>query len=290
MSAASRLALTLAAVIVSAVATSLVGSPASAQSAVSYVAFGDSYAAGVGADTTISSSGSCDRSSGAYSELWAAAHDPASFTFAACSGATISNVRSMQLTALSRTTALVSLTVGGDDAGFTNVLTTCTFSSTSSCLTAIDQAEAAVRNDMPATLDGLLSAIKADAPNATVVILGYPHFYDLSNSSSCMAIDGLSTTERTSIDQGIDLIDGVLQTAAAKNGDVFADVRPAFTGHEICDSDTWLNAVNPFDLSSSYHPTAAGQADGYLPALTAAAAHAGQRARLRLHDRKDRHP
>ena len=46
---------------------------------------------------------------------------------------------------------------------------------------------------------------------------------------------------------------------------MFADVRPAFAGHEICDSSSWLNSVDWFDLGTSYHPTAAGQADGYLP-------------------------
>ena len=114
-------------------------------------------------------------------------------------------------------------------------------------------------------LSGQLSAL---APNATVVILDYPDFYDLSQSSSCI---GLSTTDRTDIDQGINLIDSVIQTAAAQYGDVFADVRPAFAGHEICDSDSWLNSVDWTDFSDSYHPTAAGQADGYLPVLTAAA-------------------
>jgi len=290
VSAVSCLTRTLAAMTVSTATLSLVASPASAQSAVSYVAFGDSYASGVGAGTAISSSGSCDRFSGAYPALWAAANNPASFDFAACSGATISDVQSLELPALSQATTLVSVTVGGDDADFTSVLETCNTSSTSSCLAAIAQAEATVTADMPAALDGLLSAIKSDAPNATVVILDYPDFYDLSNSSSCFAFDGLSTTDRTSIDQGIDLVDGLLQTAAAKNGDVFADVRPAFTGHEICDSDSWLNAINLFDLSSSYHPTLAGQTDGYLAALTAAVAHAGPRARLRRHDREDRHP
>lgn len=256
---------------VSAVALSLAASPASAQSAVNYVSLGDSYAAGVGAGHTISSSGSCERNSDAYSALWAAANEPASFAFKSCSGATVSAVLRKQLSALSGSTTLVSLTVGGDNAGFAPVLETCTFSSTSACVSAINKAETKVADHLPAALDSLLSAIKADAPNATVVILGYPDFYDLSNSSSCNAEDGLSTTDRTDVDQGIDILDGVLQTAAAQNGDVFADVRPAFAGHEICDSDSWLNAIDLGNLKASYHPTGAGQADGYLPVLTAAA-------------------
>lgn len=263
---ASRLLVTAAAI--SAAALSVVVGPASAQSAVSYVALGDSYAAGVGSGNYISASGSCDRSPGAYSALWAAANDPASYVSQACSGATTSSVTSSQLSALTSSTTLVSVTVGGDDAGFSSVMETCNiyFFSTSTCVSAIDQAEASVEASLPAALGSMLSAIKADAPDATVVILGYPHFYDLS--ASCV---GLSSTDRTDIDQGIDLIDGMLQTAAAQYGDVFADVRPAFAGHEICDSDSWINSIDWTDISSSYHPTAAGQADGYLPVLTAAA-------------------
>jgi lysophospholipase L1-like esterase len=262
--------LTLAVATVSAATLAVVVSPASAQSAVSYVALGDSYASGVGAGDYISASGSCDQSPNAYPALWAAANDPASYVSEACSGATTSSVLSSQLSALSSSTTLVSLTVGGDDIGFSSVMETCNlyFFSTSTCVSAIDQAETKVEDDLPGDLDSLLSAIKTDAPDATVIVLDYPDFYDLSQSSSCA---GLSTTDRTDIDQGIDLIDGVLQTAAAQYGDVFADIRPAFAGHEICDSDSWLNSIDWTDIDNSYHPTSAGQADGYLPVLTAAA-------------------
>lgn len=263
--------LILAVTTVSAAVLLAVAGPASAQSAVNYVALGDSYSSGVGAGNYISSSGSCDRSPNAYSALWAAANQPASYVSVACGGATTSSLVSTQLSALSASTTLVSFTIGGNDAGFSSVMKTCNlyFFSTSTCVNAINQAEANVRANLPGALDTVLSAIKADAPNATVVVLDYPRFYDLSRSSSCL---GLSTTDRTDIDQGIDLIDGLLQTAAAQNGAVFADVRGAFAGHEICDSGSWLNSVDWTDFSVSYHPTAAGQADGYLPVFTAAAA------------------
>jgi lysophospholipase L1-like esterase len=255
----------------SAAALAILAGPASAQSTVNYVALGDSYASGVGSGPYISASGSCDQSNDAYPALWAAANAPASYVSEACSGATTTSVQSSQLSALSSSTTLVSLTVGGNDADFSSVMETCNilFFSTSSCVNAIDQAEAQAEANLPGDLDSLLSAIKTDAPNATVVVLDYPHFYDLSKSSSCA---GLSTTDRTDIDQGIDLIDGMVQTAAAQYGDVFADVRTAFSGHEICDSDSWLNSVDWTDFTSSYHPTAAGQADGYLPVFSAAAA------------------
>jgi hypothetical protein len=100
-------------------------------------------------------------------------------------------------------------------------------------------------------------------------VLGYPDLYDLSRSSTCV---GLSTTDRTDLNQAADELDAAIQAAAAAHGDAYADVRPAFAGHNICDSSSWLHSVNILDVSESYHPTAAGQADGYLPAFTAAAA------------------
>jgi len=62
-----------------------------------------------------------------------------------------------------------------------------------------------------------------------------------------------------------------MQAAALANHDTFADVRGRFSGHEICDSGSWLHSVDIFAISSSYHPTAAGQELGYLPVFTGAA-------------------
>jgi hypothetical protein len=82
---------------------------------------------------------------------------------------------------------------------------------------------------------------------------------------------GLSTTDRTDLDQGASILDGVIQSAAARYGDTFVDVNPYFAGHQICDSNSYLHSVNIFDIDESYHPTASGQADAYLPAFTTAA-------------------
>ena len=43
----------------------------------------------------------------------------------ACSGATTTDVMNSQLSALSSSTTLVSITVGGNDVGFSNIMTTC---------------------------------------------------------------------------------------------------------------------------------------------------------------------
>ena len=59
-----------------------------------------------------------------------------------------------------------------------------------------------------------------------------------------------------------------LYQAAMANIDTFADVRPQFAGHEICDSGSWLNSVDIFAISSSYHPDASGQEQGYQPVFS----------------------
>jgi lysophospholipase L1-like esterase len=257
------------AVIVSAAALAAAASTAAhAASTVRYVALGDSYSSGLGAGNNISSSGSCGRSNNAYPEQWSADNSPASFVSVACSGATTADVISSQVPALSASTTLVSITIGGNDAGFASVMETCVFESTSSCLNAVSAARAFITSQLPARLDTTLQTIRTDAPNAKIVVLGYPDLYDLSKSSTCI---GLSTSDRTALDAGADALDGALATAAAANGDAFADVRGQFAHHEICDSGSWLNSVDIFAISSSYHPNASGQELGYEPVFAAAA-------------------
>jgi lysophospholipase L1-like esterase len=253
--------------VASALAVSAVGAAIPAKAAtVNYVALGDSYASGVGAGSYYSSSGSCDRSPNAYPALWAAAHSPASFTFVACSGAKTTDVINSQLSSVTSSATLVSLTIGGNDAGFSSIMETCILESTSSCESAISKAEQYVSTTLPGLLNSVLSDIRAQAPSARIVLVGYPDFYDL-NVSICI---GLSRGDHQAIDNGINLLDGVLATAAASNGDVFADPRAQFSGHELCDGAGWLNSLT-IPIGSSYHPTATGQKSGYLPVFTSAA-------------------
>ena len=258
-----------AAIVVSTAVTGLVtATSAHAAAPVNYVALGDSYSSGTGAGDYISSSGSCDRSTDAYPEQWADANSPASFVSVACSGATTADVLASQVAALSASTTLVSITIGGNDAGFSSVMETCVLASTSTCVNAVKNAETFVADQLPTRLDSTLQTIAADAPNAKVVVLGYPDLYDLSKSGSCI---GLSTQDRAALNEGADDLDNALQVAAGVNNDTFADVRGQFGGHEICDSGSWLHSVDIFAISSSYHPTAAGQELGYLPVFGGAA-------------------
>ncbi|PBC64697.1 lipase [Streptomyces sp. Tue6028] len=239
----------------------------STAAATGYVALGDSYSSGVGAGSYISSSGDCKRSTKAYPYLWAAAHSPSSFDFTACSGARTGDVTANQLGPLSSSTGLVTISIGGNDAGFSDVMTTCVLQSESSCLSRIATAKAYVDSTLPGNLDTVYSAISAKAPAAHVVVLGYPRFYKLNGS----CITGLSETERAAINGAADYLDSAIAKRAADHGFTFGDVRGTFTGHEICSGAAWLHSLNWLNIGESYHPTASGHSGGYLPVLTSTA-------------------
>lgn len=237
------------------------------RAATGYVALGDSYSSGVGAGSYDSGSGDCKRSTKAYPALWAAANSPSSFHFTACSGARTGDVLAGQLGPLGSGTGLVSISVGGNDAGFADVMTTCVLESESNCLARIAQARSYVDSTLPGNLDKVYSAISAKAPSAQVVVLGYPRFYKLNGS--CVA--GLSERERAAINGAADYLNTATAKRAADHGFTFGDVTGTFTGHELCSGSPWLHSLNIFNPGESYHPKAAGQSGGYLPVLTSAA-------------------
>ncbi|MEV7852490.1 SGNH/GDSL hydrolase family protein [Streptomyces sp. NPDC088183] len=242
-------------------------SAASSVQAVDYVALGDSYSSGVGSGSYDSASGDCKRSTKAYPALWAAANAPASFAFTACSGARTGDVKANQLGPLSASTDLVSISIGGNDAGFADVMTTCVLNSETTCLNRIATARSYAETTLPGNLDSVYTAIRAKAPSARVVVLGYPRFYKIGGGCAV----GLSDKVRTAINGAADLLNTTTAKRAADHGFAFADVAGKFTGHEICSGSAWLHSVNWLDIGESYHPTAAGQSGGYLPALDSAA-------------------
>jgi lysophospholipase L1-like esterase len=229
-----------------------------------YVALGDSYSAGNGAGNYDSASGDCHRSFSAYPYLWKNAHAPSSFADTACSGAVTTDVTNSQLGPLNSSTGLVSLTIGGNDAGFADALTTCVTSSDSTCVSRINQAESYMQTTLPGRLDTTYNAIRAKAPNAKVVVLGYPHMYKLD--TFCI---GLSDTKHRKMNEAADVLDSVIAGRAGAHGFVFGDVRTTFNGHELCSGDDYLHALVISPTWESYHPTATGHSSGYYPVLNA---------------------
>ncbi len=222
-----------------------------------YVALGDSYSSGTGAGSYTSLL--CRRSANAYPALLAASRPGGEFKFVACSGATVRDVVAKQLAALDAGTTLVTVGVGGNDAGFVSTMLACRFGTVDRCRTALEKGREFVEDELPARLDSLYAQIRRRAPRAEVVVVGYPHLY--REGGRCPG--GLGSAKRTMINEAVDVMAGVLADRAAAAGFAFADARPAFAGHEICAADAWIGA-------DSVHPTAEGQARGYLPAVTAA--------------------
>ncbi|MET8172892.1 SGNH/GDSL hydrolase family protein [Streptomyces clavifer] len=250
---------------IAAVAALGVAQPASAAGA-NYVALGDSYSSGVGAGSYTAESGDCKRSTNAYPHLWANTNAPSSFKFVACSGATTTSVSSGQLGALSSSTTLVSVTAGGNDVGFADVMQTCVLQSEATCVSRVNTAVSQVQNTLPGKLDSLYGGITSRAPQARVVVLGYPRFYKLSGN--CIA--GLTETERGAINNASNILNEVLAKRAANAGFTFSSVVDEFTGHELCSGDAWIHSVT-VPITNSYHPKAVGQSSGYLPAFRSAA-------------------
>jgi lysophospholipase L1-like esterase len=231
-----------------------------------YVALGDSYSSGTGAGS-YGSSGSCKRSANSYAQLWANANAPSAFVFVACSGAVTTDVTANQVGSITSDTSLVTISVGGNDAGFADVMTDCNLGSDSTCVARNQEAQTYARNQLPARLDAVYTQIRSRAPNARVVVLGYPHIYQLGGSCSV----GLSETKRAAINQSSDVLAQVISGRAGAFGFTFVDGRSAFAGHEICASGArWLNSIT-WPIDESYHPNAAGQRGGYYPALEAVA-------------------
>ncbi|MBC7633271.1 SGNH/GDSL hydrolase family protein [Aeromicrobium sp.] len=230
----------------------------------SYVALGDSYASGTGTGSYIADGSSCQRSVYAYPTLIAAAKGYA-LNFRACSGAKISDVSSGQLSALSTSTTRVTISVGGNDAGFSDVLTECAMPAWSSdCAGAVASAQSYIRNTLPAALSTLYASIKSKAPNAKVVAVGYPRIF---NGEDCNAFTWFSPDDESRLNATADLIDSTTSAAASAKGLSFVNPIGAFVGHAVCDNVEWLNGLsNP--ISESYHPNRAGHANGLTPLVS----------------------
>jgi lysophospholipase L1-like esterase len=258
------MARTVGALVALGAATTLTVSAAPAQAASSYVALGDSYSSGTGTRTYLNDGTSCQRSVYAYPSLIAAGKG-LTLNFRACSGAKVADVTTTQLSALTAATTQVSISVGGNDAGFTGVLTECAQPGwMSDCNGAIDTAQGIINTTLPSRLSTLYASIRSKAPNAKVVVVGYPRIFQ---GEDCNAFTWFSPAEETRLNQTADLLNSKTATQAAAKGFTFVNPTSRFIGHAVCDDVEWLNGLsNP--VGESYHPNVAGHRDGYAPLVS----------------------
>jgi lysophospholipase L1-like esterase len=233
------------------------GTGAAVAAADNYVALGDSYSSGTGTRDYSLNSG-CQRGPYAYPALIKADRPGTSLTFVACSGAKTGDVLANQVQSLSTTTNIVTITIGGNDAGFSSVITQCALPLVS-CNSNITTAQNYINNSLPAALNGVYTQIRSRAPNARVVVLGYPRLFA---GVDCNAGTFFSTDEMTKLNTTADMMKNVISARAAAYGFTFKDAIPAFTGHAVCSSTEWLNGLsNP--TGDSYHPNRTGHKSGY---------------------------
>jgi lysophospholipase L1-like esterase len=237
---------------------SLTAVPAAAAGGATWqmVGLGDSYASGVGTGTYYQESGSCMRSPKAYPVL-DSEQIGAVLSFVACSGATTADVEADQLGALSASTTQATITVGGNDIGFVEVITECALPSwASDCFGAIEVAETLMTTVLPGRLDTLYGDLSAAAPNATVVAVGYPRLF---NGEDCSAGTFFTKAEEKALNRAAGLLDKTIHARASAAGFAFVDPRSAFAGHAICDPVPWVNNLT-YPVTESFHPNVAGQA------------------------------
>ncbi len=230
--------------------------PAASAAASQYVALGDSYSSGVGTRVFYEESGSCKRSPKAYGPLIAAANGY-TLSFQACSGAKTTDVNSNQLGTLSSSTALVTITIGGNDAGFSNVIVNCALYFIT-CGSAISEANSFIANKLPGLLETTYKNIRAKATTAKVVVLGYPKLF--TKEGKTCNVNLLTSGNEKKLNETAEKLDATIKARAEAMKFTFVNPTAPFEAHEVCSGSEWLNGQsNP--LEESYHPNVSGQAE-----------------------------
>ncbi|WP_327269212.1 SGNH/GDSL hydrolase family protein [Streptomyces sp. NBC_01218] len=232
-----------------------------------YVALGDSYAAGTG--VTPQTDAACRRSSGSYPSWVAQTFKPAVFKDVTCSGATTRSLwntegsAAPQVNALTKDTDLVTVTLGGNDLGFTDVLTTCVVAGLTTRTGAPCRDKEAAQVDaafarLSTRLPDMLTDIERRSPNARVVVVGYPGLFP-ADGSVCGSSTPLAKDDVTWLNQTTNRLNFMLEFSAYLKQAEFIDTSKAFQGKDMCRAPgQWINPLLPVTPGSA-HPTAFGQ-------------------------------
>lgn len=241
------------------VATGVAAGPASAapRDRVVYDALGDSYASGYGVPPY---DGACGRSRAAYAEQLDGRMRIRLDHFAACAGATTTSlVGGGQLDALDAGTELVTLTIGGNDTDWGTAVGACLGYDDRTCAGYLAHSVGIVENQLPALLDAVYADVAAHAPNAHVVVTGYPRLFSPEYGAYLAA----SPEEQRNLNAAADLLDSVIAERSAAHGFQFVDVRERFDGHGVNSPEPYLLGPGP----GAFHPNLDGY-KAYTAALT----------------------
>ncbi len=246
-----------------------------------YVSLGDSYTAAPLVPTPTGNPILCGRSTSNYpSDINRALH-PSSFTDASCSSATTADMTQPQplpggvqtappqFDALSPGDALVTVGIGGNDAGLIGVAETC------AAIDIIHPFGTACRNHYTAGgSDPNVAAINATGPKvaavirgihhraarARVLVVGYPDGLPV-NDRGCWPLVPLSRGDISYFNGLEERLNGVLRTAARHNRATYVDTFEASIGHDACQppGTAWINGIVPTSPGLPLHPNQAGE-------------------------------
>ncbi|MGH2941529.1 MAG: SGNH/GDSL hydrolase family protein [Solirubrobacteraceae bacterium] len=213
---------------------------------------GDSYSSGVGAESYVAGSGACLRSPQSYVHRLGRRVS----SFRACSGATTASVLRGQLGPFPGDTRLVTISIGGNDAGFIGVIQSCLFGAPAACGERVARAERFVRRSLARRLRRVYGAIRRRAPRATVVVAGYPRLF--ARRPWCSRVGEIDDREQRRLNDAADLLARVTGAEMRRHdGFRFADVRAAFDGGGVCSSAPRILGVTD-PPSYSFHPNVEG--------------------------------
>jgi hypothetical protein len=252
-----------------------------------YVALGDSFSSGEGnpsfeAGTDIDSGVNknlCHRSPVAYPRVLETKAYLNLTNFVACAGATTTNITNSgqwgedrQIDALSQSTDIVTLTIGGNNVGFGDFATACTVGDCHSGTQVYADISTSITSDLPSKLADTYEAVdNATSNDADIYVLGYP---DLSRSglpdllnSTCTFLNGGSPGRVNSLAvyEIESLLNTTIQQAVSDYGSSkFHYINPNVTGspfedHDLCSMESYFNALQlPPNIPYTYHPNTAG--------------------------------
>lgn len=254
----------------------------------SYVAMGDSYSSGQGAGdyspSTVSSTNTCYRSNNAYSQILS--RDPnvplRVDSFVACGGSETSVIagkwtgtnlnEAPQDQALSSSTNVVTITISGNDIGFSDVIKACA-NPTADCDSAVNLANYNL-GILTVNLQSVYIDVVNKAPNAKIYVLGYPPIVTTSGGPACFVAGypfydsdrrQKASNLLAALDKAIsDNLNTVKSLGVKYAGLRYVDPLSAsspFSGHDICSSDSYFNGLvlPPGDTAESFHPNQKGQ-------------------------------
>jgi lysophospholipase L1-like esterase len=160
-------------------------------------------------------------------------------------------------------TDLVTVTIGGNDVYFANVLTNCAIQPHCASRSYVRDVFANIEALKPRLVD-IYQSIRKKTFNADVLVLGYPQLFpDGIAEQTCTELAPW-LGEMNFLRQAADRLNAIIHEAATAAGVKFLDVAAEFANHEVCGSQgAWMNGPDlalgfPID-DESFHPNVLGQ-------------------------------